>query len=72
MKINCTDYKTKDIIRIMRDYSDQTQEKFATTINKTRDWCAKVEGGNSNILLEDFLQLARIHNIEVIMKDKNK
>lgn len=68
MKIKCNDFKTKDIIRFMRDCTGDTQEKFAKSIHKTRDWCAKVEGGNSNIILEDFIKLANTYNIEIIMK----
>lgn len=68
MNIKCNNYKTKDIIRFMRDCTEKTQKEFAKDLNKTRDWCAKIEGGNSNILLEDFLELARLNKIDIIMK----
>ena len=72
MEIKCNDYKTKDIIRMMRDCTEETQAKFAKSIQKGRDWCAKIEGGNSNIILEDFIKLANNYNIEIIMKKTDK
>ena len=70
MKIKCNDYDVKDIIRIMRDTSGKTQMEFAKSIKKTRGWVAQVESGKINILLKDFLKLAKIYNIDIIMKEK--
>ncbi len=70
MEIKCNNYKTKDIIKFMRDYSEKTQTEFAKTVNKKRGWCAKLEGGVTNISLETFLKLADKNNIDVIIKEK--
>lgn len=72
MKINCNDYEVKDIVRIMRDTSGKTQTDFAKSIKKTRGWCAQIEGGTINILLKDFLLLAKINNITIIMEENSK
>lgn len=67
MKIKLNNYDTKDIVRFMRECSGKTQTNFAKDINKTRAWCAAVEGGKSNIILKDFIKLAKINNIEINM-----
>ncbi len=72
MQIRCNDYNEKDIIRFMRDYTEKTQTQFAKDIQKTRSWCAKAERDEIKISLHDFLKLAKINNIDIIMKDANK
>ena len=56
----------------MRDSTDKTQTEFARDINKTRSWTAKAERDEIKIYFSDFLELARINNIDIIMEDKNK
>lgn len=56
----------------MRDCSEKTQKDFASDINKKRGWTAKLEGGETNITLKDFLKLAKINNIDIIMKSNEK
>ncbi len=68
MYINCNNYKTKDIIKFMRDSTDKTQTEFAKDINKTRSWTAKAERDEINISLNDFLKLAKINKINIIME----
>ncbi len=68
MHIKCNDYKTKDIIKFMRDCTDKTQTEFAKDINKTRSWTAKAERDEIKIYLNDFLELAKINKIDIIMK----
>ena len=72
MEIKCNNYKTKDIIKFMRDYSEKTQTEFAKDVNKKRGWFAKLEGGITNITLDTFLKLAEINEIDVIIKEKEK
>ena len=67
MKIKLNNYDTKDIIRFMRECSGKTQTEFANDINKTREWCAAVEGGKSNVIFKDFIELARINKIDINM-----
>ena len=70
MKILCNKYETKEIIKFMRDCCEKTQTEFANDLNKKRGWTAKLEGGETNITLKDFLELAKINNIDIIMKTK--
>lgn len=54
----------------MRECTEKTQKEFARDLNRKRGWAAKLEGGETNITLKDFLALARISNIDIIMKKK--
>lgn len=70
MEVNCYKYSTKEIIRFMRECTEKTQKEFAGDLNRKRGWTAKLEGGETNITFKDFLVLARINNVDIIMKKK--
>ncbi len=72
MEIKCNNYETKDIIKFMRDCSEKTQREFANDVNKKRGWCAKLEGGETNITLDTLIKLANINGMEIIIKEKSK
>ena len=72
MEIKCNNYETKDIIKFMRDCSEKTQKEFASDVNKKRGWCAKLEGGETNITLDTLIKLANINGMEIIIKEKLK
>ena len=71
MNIICNKYETKEIIKFMRDCSEKTQSEFAKDLNKKRGWTAKLEGGITNITLNDFIKLAKINDIDIIMKSND-
>lgn len=70
MEINATKYKGKDILKFIRENSNMTQKEFAKTINKTRDWQASNETGRSRYFIDDLIEIAKVHNLEIIIKDK--
>ena len=72
MKILCNKYNTKEIIKFMRDCTEKTQAEFANDLNKNGEWTAKLEGRETNITLKNFLTLAKINNIDIIMVSKNE
>ena len=70
MEINATKYNGKDILKFIRENSNMTQKEFAKTINKTRDWQASNETGRSRYFLDDLIEIAKVHNLDIIIKDK--
>ena len=70
MEIKATKYKGKDILKFIRQNSNMTQKEFAKTINKTRDWQASNEIGRSRYFIDDLIEIAKVHNLEIIIKDK--
>ena len=72
MKIKANDYKPNEILYFIRQSTGKTQQEFAQTINKSKDWEQSNELGRSNFLFKDLLELAKIHNIEIIIQEKKK
>lgn len=70
MEINATKYKGKDILKFIRENSNMTQKEFAKTINKTKDWQASNETGRSRYFIDDLIEIAKAHNLDIIIKDK--
>ena len=70
MEINATKYKGKDILKFIRENSNMTQKEFAKTINKTRDWQASNETGRSRYFIDDLIEIAKAHNLDITIKDK--
>lgn len=70
MEIKATKYKGKDILKFIRQNTNLTQQEFAKTINKTRDWQASNETGRSRYFIDDLIEIANVHNLEIIIKDK--
>lgn len=70
MEIKATKYKGKDILKFIRENSNMTQKEFAKTINKTRDWQASNETCRSRYFIDDLIEIAKVHNLEIIIKDK--
>lgn len=70
MEVNCNKYETKEIIKFMRDCTEKTQTEFANDLGKKRGWSAKLESCKTNISLKNFLELAKINDIEIIMRKK--
>ena len=69
MSVQFENYEQKDIIRFLREATGKTQTEFAKDIGKSRNWIAKVENGEINILFKDFLELTKKNNIKVTMTD---
>lgn len=72
LKIKANDYKPNEILYFIRQSTGKTQKEFAQTINKSKDWEQSNELGRSNFLFKDLLELAKIHNIEIIIQEKKK
>ena len=72
MEIKANKYKGKDILKFIRQNSNMTQKEFAESINKTRDWQASNEIGRSRYFIDDLIEIANIHNLEIIIKDREK
>ena len=70
MEIKATKYKGKDILKFIRQNTNMTQMDFAKTINKTRDRQASNETGRSRYFVDDLIEIAKVHNLEIIIKEK--
>ena len=71
MQINATEYRAKDIVKLIREWTELTQEEFAKSIGKTRKIVRNYEQGITECKLDTLLEIARIHSITInIIKHK--
>lgn len=72
MKINANKYEPKDIIKIIREWTNKTQKDFGKDINKTNEWVKANESGKTNFYFKDFLELCKKNNINITISKNNK
>lgn len=71
MKFEANKYDAKDIIRIIRDWTDLTQEEFGESLGKKgRSWARNIENGYTRIYFEDFLKIIKMYDITVTIEKK--
>ncbi len=71
MKIQATNYTTEEILKIMREWTGLTQKEFGETIHRTESSIHSLETGQRHLSVDTLLQIAKTHNINIIItKDK--
>lgn len=68
MKIIANNYKPKEILKIIRDWSELTQKEFAQTINKSKDTIQSYELGRNKISLDCFMEIAKKQNLIITIE----
>ena len=72
MKINARNYKANETFKIIRQGLDLTQEELAKDINIRKSSIEKYEYGTVNYTFETLQKIAKTHNLEIIIKSKEK
>lgn len=70
MKIIANDYEAKDIMKIIREWTELSQKEFGKTINRSRDSINNIENGRNRIYFNTLLEIAKKHNIQIIIEKK--
>lgn len=70
MKINANDYQAKDIVRIIREWTELNQKDFGKTLSRSRDSINNIENGRNRMYLNDFIDMCKIHNIKITLEKK--
>lgn len=68
LKLN--DYEPKEIAKIFREWSEETQEEFAKNLNRKARSIQHYEGGTRQITLSTILKIAKLYDIEIIARKK--
>ena len=68
MKMVINEYEAKDILRIMREWTELTQDEFAKSVGRGREGIAKIEAGTRNCYLKTFLDIANKHGIKITLE----
>lgn len=66
------DYKPEDICRIMREWTDLDRTDFGKSIHRTERSVRSLETGERNLTVQTLLDIAKAHNIKIIIKKEVK
>lgn len=69
-KIYATDYCAKDLVKLIRDWTELTQEEFGVQIGKNRKIIRNYEQGITDVKLDMLLRMAKVFGIEIVMAKK--
>ena len=68
MKKDITEMEVSEIALLIRNWSSESQEKFAHSVERSISTIAKVETGGRNLYLDTFLRWCKIKGIKVTME----
>ena len=70
MKLIANDYESKDIIKIIREWTDLKQLDFGETIGRSRRTIQDYEAGITNYSVKMLLEIAKKHDIKITIESK--
>lgn len=70
MKLNLCDYEPKDVIRIIREWTELTQKEFGKSINKAERTIQDYESGACRYYIDTLYDIAKVHNITIVIEKK--
>lgn len=70
MRIVANDYEPKDIIKIIREWTELTQKEFGKSINRSLRGIQDYEAGRRCYNINTLLDIAKKHNIKIIIEKK--
>ena len=68
MKLNFNDYEPKDIIRIIREWTELTQKEFGETIGKKERTIQDYEAGRRRYYTNTLKEICKAHNIKITIE----
>ncbi len=71
MELKFNDYEPKDIIRIIREWTEDTQKDFGKSIGKSERTIQDYESGRRRYYAETLKQICKIYSINIIIEKKN-
>ena len=72
MKIKASDFKTNEIIKIMREYVDRTQFELADETNISRSALQTYEYGTVNYTFETLVKIAKHYHFDITIESTSK
>jgi len=70
MKFIANNYEPKEIIRIIREWTEKTQEEFGKEIKKSKDTVQSYELGRNKMSLNTFMEIVKKENLIVTIERK--
>ncbi len=70
MKLNLNDYSDREILKILREWNNLTQEDLAKKIGKNKRTIYDYENGLYTFNMKILRKIAKELNLEIIIKKK--
>lgn len=70
MKLTITDYNRGDIIKIVREWTELTQQEFANRIGKSKRSIEQYEAGQVNYGIDIIMKIAKEFKINITFEKK--
>lgn len=68
MKIIANEYEPKDIIKIIREWTELSQKDFGKSVNYSEDTIQSYETGRRTYDIHTLLHIAKIHGITITLE----
>ena len=59
MKIIANEYETKEIMKIIREWTGLTQRDFGKSLNRSRDSINNIENGRNKVYFDTLMEIAK-------------
>ena len=70
MKMVINDYEPKEIVKIIREWTELTQKEFGKSINRSLRGIQDYEGGRRCYNINTLLDIAKKHNLTITIEKK--
>ena len=70
MKLIANDYEPKDVIRIIREWTELTQKEFGKSIGKSERTIQDYEAGRCRYYIDTLYKIAQVHKITIVIEKK--
>ena len=71
MKIKANEYEPKDMMKIIREWTELTQKEFGKSIGKAERTIQGLELGETGYSIKTLLKIAKVHNLEITIEKEN-
>ncbi len=71
MKLIANEYEPKDVFKILREWTELTQEQIGLAMGKKgRSWAKFIENGKSRFYFDDVMKMCKKYGITMILEKK--
>ena len=70
MRIKANDYEANEVMKIIREWTTLSQQKFADELGRSRNGINNIENNRNKIYLNDFLKICDKFDITIILEKR--
>ena len=70
MRIKANEYEAREIMKIIREWTEMTQEEFGKSIHRSKRGIQAFEHGERNYTMATLLEIAKTHRLTITIEKK--